>query len=208
MSWLKELQPQIKSLLELGSNPYFQTLLIQKYFSFDLHLANYFGDSSRNGLQVDSVNVDGKIHEFKYQHFNIECERFPYPDSTFDAVLFCEIIEHLLLSADAPIAEIGRILKPGGYMIISTPNVVRLANFALLVRGRNIYAPYSPNGAYGRHNREFSLPELEMLLRKHGFEVVKTLVTNIYPHSLQAKLLQSLRPRTWKEHLFVMGRKI
>ncbi len=115
MSWLKELQPQIKSLLELGSNPYFQTLLIQKYFSFDLHLANYFGDSSRNGLQVDSVNVDGKIHEFKYQHFNIECERFPYPDSTFDAVLFCEIIEHLLLSADAPIAEIGRILKPGGY---------------------------------------------------------------------------------------------
>jgi len=208
MSWLDELHVRgVRDVLELGSNPYFLSLLIQKYFPFNLQLGNYFGDPSRNGPQNDAMEVDGKKHEFVYQHFNIENDRFPYSDATFDVVIFCEIIEHLLMSPDAPVAEINRVLKPDGFIIISTPNAVRLANLAHLIRGRNIYPGYSPHGPYGRHNREYTLDEVKDLLQRHDFKVVKAEVIDLHPHSWKRRIAKALGPETWRDHLFVMGQK-
>jgi SAM-dependent methyltransferase len=208
MSWLEELQARgVHDVLELGSYPYFLSLLIQKYFPFNLQLANYFGDPARNGLQKDPMEIDGSIHEFIYQHFNIEKDRFPYGDATFDVVIFCEIIEHLLMSPDAPVSEISRILKPGGFVIISTPNAVRLANVAHLVRGRNIYPGYSPHGPYGRHNREYVLSELKDLLHHHGFEMAKAEIIDLHPHSWKRRVAKVIGPESWRDHLFVMGQK-
>jgi SAM-dependent methyltransferase len=208
MLWLDELRLHgVHDVLELGSNPYFLSLLIQKYFSFNLQLANYFGDPSRNGLQNDPMEIEGQTHEFIYQHFNIEKDRFPYPDSTFDVVIFCEIIEHLLMSPDWPVSEINRILKPDGFILISTPNAVRLANIAHLVRGRNIYPGYSPHGPYGRHNREYTMDELKDLLRDHGFEVTKAEIIDLHPHSWKRRVAKVIGPESWRDHLFVMGRK-
>jgi SAM-dependent methyltransferase len=42
------------------------------------------------------------------------------PDAGFDAVLGCEIIEHLK-DDQVGVRELGRILKPGGLMVLSTP---------------------------------------------------------------------------------------
>jgi ubiquinone/menaquinone biosynthesis C-methylase UbiE len=47
--------------------------------------------------------------------------RLPLADASLDILLCCEIVEHLL---DLPTAfpEMARILKPGGYAFITTPN--------------------------------------------------------------------------------------
>src|SRR5207249_8138 len=127
-----------------------------------------------------------------YSHFNLDKDRAPYEDSSFDCVIFCEILEHLLLSADFPFSEIHRILKPAGYMILSTPNASRLANLAKLVKGKNIYEDYSPHGIYGRHNREYTLAEIQQLCRSHSLTIVQSKVQNIYPHSLTSRILQRL----------------
>lgn len=90
----------VSRVLELGANPYVMTTLIRHRIGLEMELANYFGED-RNALDcVDAAELNGKPVEFRYRHFNIERDRFPYDDSTFDCVLFCEIIEHLLASPD------------------------------------------------------------------------------------------------------------
>ena len=51
---------------------------------------------------------------------NLEVEPLPYANETFDIVLASHVIEHLP-NPDKVIAEMGRVLKKGGYMLIGTP---------------------------------------------------------------------------------------
>lgn len=158
------------SILELGANPYFTTTLLHKFRNADLHLANFFGDEKPGqGEQSVTVHQTGEIIRYKYKHFNVERDRFPYEDETFDVVLFCEILEHLLSDPVHALIEIRRVLKPGGTLIITTPNVVRLENVRKMIAGQNIYDPYSGYGPYGRHNREYTQQDLFNLLTANGF---------------------------------------
>lgn len=51
--------------------------------------------------------------------------RLPYPDASFDLVTFTEVAEHLE-NYRAIIREIFRVLKPGGALVITTPNVLNM----------------------------------------------------------------------------------
>lgn len=50
-----------------------------------------------------------------------DVERLPFADNTFDAIVMLEVIEHTG-SDVAAIAEIRRVLKPGGTLVLSTPH--------------------------------------------------------------------------------------
>lgn len=162
--------------LELGANPYFTTILLQEFTSLNLSLANYFG-SNQDNLVIQEVGYkefkSGKqtLTQLRSNHFNIEEDPFPFENEEFDVVLFCEIIEHLLINPAAVLKEIKRVLKPNGTLILTTPNVSRLENVARMIAGVNIYDPYSGYGPYGRHNREYNKHELYLLLNYLGFTV-------------------------------------
>jgi SAM-dependent methyltransferase len=158
--------------LELGANPYFLTTLLDRYTALDLQLANFFASPHENTTtQTVSVTADGARERRSYTSdlFNMEEESFPYDDDSFDVVLFCEILEHLLIDPVRALQEINRVLKPGGQLVLTTPNAARRANVVALVAGINIYDPYSAHGPYGRHNREYTPHELNQLLRFCGF---------------------------------------
>jgi SAM-dependent methyltransferase len=196
----------VRRVLELGANPYFTTLQMQWRFDFDLQLANYFGsDGPREPAHV--VRIAGEEIELPFQHFNAERDAFPYPDAAFDCVLFCEILEHLLVNPDHALAEIARVLRPGGFVVLSTPNATRLPNLYSLALGKSIWDDYSPHGPYGRHNREFTLAEVCALVERHDFDVDRFEVRNIERLARRYTWVEWLRPTVWKGHLFVVGRK-
>lgn len=56
---------------------------------------------------------------------NLNHERLPYDDATFDVVTATEVIEHLEDFRQV-VREIHRVLKPGGVCILSTPNILNL----------------------------------------------------------------------------------
>jgi SAM-dependent methyltransferase len=161
--------------LELGANPYFTTMLLQQFTELELSLANFFSESMTKGQHAQEVTFrdlqtgQQRSLNFSFEHFNVETDCFPYPDNTFDVVIFAEIIEHLLNDPCSVLREIHRVLKPEGKIILTTPNVARLENVARLIAGENIYDPYSGYGPYGRHNREYNRHELVHLLQFEGF---------------------------------------
>jgi ubiquinone/menaquinone biosynthesis C-methylase UbiE len=82
----------------------------------------------------------------------------PFGDAAFDAITSFETIEHLDDDVGF-MAELRRVLRPGGHLLVSTPN----------------RAVTSPNDAVPKnryHVREYLLPEFVALARDAGFEQV------------------------------------
>lgn len=174
--------------LELGASPYFTTMLLKSFTSLELSLANYFicvpsGVQKQNVEYRDLNSAEKVTEQFVYQHFNVEEDVFPYADAEFDLVIFAEIIEHLLNDPCKVLREIRRVLRPGGTLILTTPNVARLENVARLISGENIYDPYSGYGPYGRHNREYNRHELVQLLQHEGFGVTKHFTADVHANN-------------------------
>jgi glycosyltransferase involved in cell wall biosynthesis/SAM-dependent methyltransferase len=167
-------------VLELGANPYFMTTLLYKFRQARLHLANFFGHPEREARQNVTILQTGEVIEYPYKQFNIEEDSFPYADASIDVVLFCEIIEHLLADPVHALVEIRRVLRPGGTLVITTPNVARLDNVCKIIGGENIYDPYSGYGPYGRHNREYNKHDLYRLLTANGFHVEQIFSADVH----------------------------
>ena len=166
-------------VLELGANPYFLTILIRRIFDYKVTLSNFFNPNifaSKTGHGFQSV-LSAEFDEslsFDYAVMNLECSEYPFPDASFDVILFCEILEHLVVDPIPVFSKLRRLLAPGGEIIVTTPNAVRLVNVAHMFHGTNYFDRYHPEiGVHGRHNREFTVEELNVLLTDAGFKVTQ-----------------------------------
>jgi 2-polyprenyl-3-methyl-5-hydroxy-6-metoxy-1,4-benzoquinol methylase len=93
----------------------------------------------------------------------------PYPNSAFRAVFAGEIIEHLV-DTDGFLAEVHRVLQPGGIVVLTTPNLASFENRLRLLLGRYpMWLEYdlSDQG----HVRAYTVPTLKKHLRIRGFIV-------------------------------------
>lgn len=171
-SLIPEDLPAQANVLEIGAMPYCMTALLLRYTDFSVSAINepfwVEEDGGVATLSSESYDFTGSI---AYDGVNIERDPFPYPDDHFDLVLYCEVIEHLTYDPTQTLYEIHRVLKPGGQLIISTPNPFRYTNILKFLTGKNIYPPFSGYGTNARHNREFSAGELRKLLKVCNFEV-------------------------------------
>lgn len=172
MSLLPEL-PQNGRVLELGANPYFVSELLNDR-GYDVTYANFFGPEMAGTSHAAQTvtKADGSTREYPFDHFDVESERFPYDDDSFDLVLCCEILEHLPVDPVHMLCEAHRVLRrPNGGLLLTTPNAIRLQNLANILRGDNVYESLSGYGVHGRHNREYTAAELRRLLESTGYDV-------------------------------------
>lgn len=171
-------------LLEIGANPYFTTLLLRHFRKgYRLNLTNFFGlPAGEGGQRVQFAGFDSAADDWpvKYQNLNIEAWSFPFRDGEFDVVIFCEVLEHLTNDPMHAMREIWRVLRPGGTLVLTTPNAARIENVVAFIEGRNVYDVYSAYGPYGRHNREYTRHELHSLLGYCGFENQISFTANVH----------------------------
>ncbi|MEV5610522.1 methyltransferase domain-containing protein [Streptomyces sp. NPDC052225] len=104
----------------------------------------------------------------------------PFRDGAADAVLLSEVIEHLV-DPDAALDEIRRVLRPGGHLMLSTPNLAAWYNRALLLAGvQPVFSEVSLRAIHGRpgtevvgHLRLYTARALREFVAASGFEVVR-----------------------------------
>jgi len=203
--------------LELGANPYFTTWLLDEFTDLELELANYFDGTKASVTQpVRYTGLDGADRERAYESklFNIEDDPFPYDDGSLDVVLFCEILEHLLMNPVGVLGEIHRILKPGGVLVVTTPNVYRLENAIRFANWENFSDLYSGHGPYGRHNREYTMSEVQFLLGFAGFDIEVSFTSDGHhtayealPRYAEVARLLAGHPDELGGYLFIRARK-
>jgi SAM-dependent methyltransferase len=205
-------------LLELGSPPFNMTLLLEALRNYDLTLTGAATDGRAEITRTVESPEYGEKHTFRCQTFDLEKDRFPYEDDSFDLVTWVEVLEHLTLNPVHALAEIHRVLKPGGAVVITTPNVTRLDNIVKILKGRNIYDPYHLGSELqgSRHSREYTLRELRDLLEGCGFAIERAENLDIYPAETRrkaaarwfmAKVVARLTGGTYRFNLFVRARK-
>jgi 2-polyprenyl-3-methyl-5-hydroxy-6-metoxy-1,4-benzoquinol methylase len=88
----------------------------------------------------------------------------PFASNTFDAIWSTEVLEHLLW-VEKSIQEFHRVLKPGGYLIITTPYHGLIKNLILSIVAYEKH--YDPTGP---HIRFFTKKSLEKSFQSVGFK--------------------------------------
>lgn len=129
------------------------------------------------GIEVLDKYTDKYPPYIKVSKVNIETERFPYPDESFDLVVCNQVLEHLK-NIFLPLSEMERTLKPGGHLAIGVPNLAALHNRVLLFFG---FQPMC-NNITGPHVRCFAHKDfLRFLLSNPGFRLVACSGSSLYP---------------------------
>ncbi|MFD6494394.1 class I SAM-dependent methyltransferase [Streptomyces sp. NPDC059944] len=104
----------------------------------------------------------------------------PFAPASADAVLFSEVVEHLV-DPDGALDEIRRVLRPGGHLMLSTPNLAAWYNRGLLLAGiQPVFSEVSLRAVHGRPGREvvghlrlYTARALREFVAASGFEVVR-----------------------------------
>lgn len=156
----------------------------------------------RRGFAVTAADIN--IDQFRAA--GVDCDRLdlnrslPYPDRGFDLVLAVEVLEHLE-SPRAFLREVFRVLRPGGLVVLSTPNITSLPSRLLfLVTGcfdlfvptrRRLEDPL--DAAADGHITPLPGWLVRYDLRQAGFELVGTRYTMAYLPFLPRAVLRRFR---------------
>lgn len=107
-----------------------------------------------------------------YKDIDFVCNRldapWPFDDGSFDVVFSTEVIEHIL-GFHEMLSEMNRVLKAGGWIILTTPYHGLIKNLLIVLFGFDRHFCNIEGG----HIRFFTNKLLKRLLTKHGFETLK-----------------------------------
>ena len=110
---IREVAPDTRGdYLDVGSGNGELIDRVLRAFPVKARACDYRGDL----LAVEGVTVEVA---------NLNTDPLPYPDASFDLVTCTEVIEHLE-HYRAALREMARVLRPGGVLVVSTPNVLNV----------------------------------------------------------------------------------
>ncbi|MGW5715171.1 methyltransferase domain-containing protein [Amycolatopsis sp. NPDC003865] len=127
-------------------------------------------DWSRRALSL------ARRHGFDVVGAGVDAPGLPFGPATMDVVVMSELIEHLV-DTDFALDEVRRVLRPGGTLLLSTPNLAAWYNRALLAAGvQPVFSEVSLRRIHGRpgravvgHLRMFTRRALVGFLAANGF---------------------------------------
>ena len=159
-----------------------------------LDFGSYFGNfalaARAMGFQVDAVDSYSKyggaladavslqqskgvtVHDFA----TVGQDLSGLDGGQYDAVLCLGVIEHIAHTPRVLLESLTAMLKPGGVLVLDTPNLAYLYKRLALLDGRSVFAPIADQFftkiPFEGHHREYIVEELEWMLRAAGHEVL------------------------------------
>jgi 2-polyprenyl-3-methyl-5-hydroxy-6-metoxy-1,4-benzoquinol methylase len=165
---LLQQDPSCRRVLDIPSGAGAMTERLRR-LGFDVHPADVV-----DLLQTDRTN-------FRQADM---CQRLPYDDAAFDAVVSIDGIEHIERPFDF-VRECRRVLRPGGRLLLSTPNVSSLrSRWRWWATGfhdkcKTPLDETAPDPLH--HVNMLALPELRYLLHSNGFRIRRLATNRIKP---------------------------
>lgn len=80
--------------------------------------------------------------------------------ASYDLVVFMEVVEHLVLPPEVTLAYLAAYLRPGGHLLVTTPNAAWIRNRLALLFGRNPFETLRTDRREMGHIREYTRAEL------------------------------------------------
>lgn len=161
---------------------------------FTLEFAKKIGTSKVYGIEIDK-KAAGEAKRKGVKVYNKDLnKKLPLRSSFVDVIIANQVIEHLY-DTDTFVKEIYRILKPKGYVIVSTNNLASWHNIFALFIGRQpfpsdvcsdssigkLFALSKCNSEFLSHLRIFTYYGLKELFENYSFKVRKIVGAGYYP---------------------------
>jgi 2-polyprenyl-3-methyl-5-hydroxy-6-metoxy-1,4-benzoquinol methylase len=186
---LRQLAPQGGlSILEIGcGDGSTGAAALQRGIAREYHGVELFPSAAMIARGVLTSVVEG----------DVERAELPRQGEPFDVVIASEVLEHLV----DPWRVVGRlasVLKPGGLMFASSPNVCHYRVIRMLLRGR---FDLEDQGVFDRtHLRWFTPMTYRAMFETAGLTVER--VGPLAEPGPRARLLMRTLPRRWHVHLW------
>lgn len=147
-------------------------------------------DPSPNSIATARRHADRNRLRITYEVGS--AEQLPYPDASFDVVYCCDVLEHV---RDLPrtMAEIGRVLKPGGVFYFDTINRTFLSKLIVIKLWQEWRSTALVQPGLHVHEMFITPQELQALCATNGMAVGR--MRGMSPNVNPLKLIGLLRKR-------------
>jgi 2-polyprenyl-3-methyl-5-hydroxy-6-metoxy-1,4-benzoquinol methylase len=162
----------------------------------------------RSCAGVDAVRYDGLPTDVDFQPADLDAARLPLPDASVDTAAAVEVIEHLE-NPRAFVRELARIVRPGGWVVVTTPNQLSaLSLLTLAVKGR--FSAFQDD-AYPAHRTALLEIDLRRIMTESGLRDLAVAYTRLGRLPLSAShypdAIAGLAPRWLSDNIVVVGRR-
>lgn len=120
------------------------------------------------GIDIDPDKLDFMKTKVGNKLLYMDVSNLEFPDESFDLVLFIEAIEHLE-TRNTALSEISRVLRPGGTVIIATPDDSKILWKII----QFLYDKLMTGGYEEEHINLLTKDSLIQLARSNGLRLVK-----------------------------------
>jgi SAM-dependent methyltransferase len=128
--------------------------------------------SGSSGFSVELAPSGGlPAYTAEIDMVDVESGHLPYGVGEFDVITCWEVFEHLARDPMSLLWECNRMLRAGGLLVLTTPNVISSRSVRAALGGGHPYlwSQFQTAGVLDRHQREYTPNELRWLLCDAGF---------------------------------------
>ena len=172
-------------------------------------LYSFIGSQCESYLGIDVVRYQGLPNNIEFVPLDLDTGNVSLPDNVADVVCAVEVIEHLE-NPRAFVRELVRLAKPGGFVIVTTPNQLSLlSKLTLILKNQFNYFQEAP-GLYPAHITAVLEIDLIRIFTESGLTNIEINYSNVgripftpwhWPRGL------GLRDRNFSDNILCMGLK-